>query len=174
MEKEKTHLLFVLQSANFTSRVLLAPADEFMRVRFADLLTLYEHAQKGVHFPDEDVTVANLLVQNVTFDESGFGTFEHHPFSTICAQLMAYADAGNEYGYSMAGDETWVDLCPPPFALIGDSFGNSFNHVLTYKRLAKEGGENIIDSFLVLESRNGELNRPPCDTVDEMMQEYFK
>jgi hypothetical protein len=53
-----------------------------------------------------------------------------------------------------------------------------FNHVINYcnfrnKTSYKGQPINIVEGFLVLETRDGEINMPVVDTVEEMYEKFF-
>lgn len=160
------YILFVIQQANFCSRVLFVPKQEFIETRNEEFLDLLETA-KSAKVDGVDV---NLLIQNVIW-EGTTGRYEQHPWSKIIGAVTSVAEWGSEGNFRPKIDDHWAD----------ESFTkhyDSFNHVKTYQKCLQVSKHNnkdikIVDSFLVLESRNGKLEKCVYDTPDEMMLDLY-
>lgn len=97
-------LLFVIQEANFCSRVLLVPYDAYMRVRDGDYKVLKEHASKVTR--DDGSAVENCLVRNMVWDYQGHGIFEGSPWGAAVDALLHRYDVGEGPKDS---DKEWSD-----------------------------------------------------------------
>lgn len=158
------YILFVIQQANFCSRVLFVPKKEFIETRNVEFLDLLEDV-KYVNLDGVDV---NLLVQNVIW-EGTTGRYETHPWTKIISCIVGVSEWGSEFKYKI--DDYWTDKS---FTKHYDSF----NHVKTYQnclkvRKYKKKDIKIVNSFLILESRNGKLEKCIYDTPDEMMLDLY-
>jgi len=155
------YILFVGQEANFCSRVILIPYEEFLKVRNKDYELMKKHSQKSVMI--DGVLVDNLLEQKIIMD-GNVGSLEKREYTEICEKLNHYADWGSEYASNE--DKLWLSKSKYPK-------NSNFNHVLTYsgiiKKYRKNTKYNIVDSFLYLELDNVS----PYDTVEEMYEEMY-
>lgn len=167
------YILFVGQCSNFQSRTMLIPYKEFIKAREEDYNILKKHSKKAKFIiDDQEHFVDNLLI----IDYKWIGNHGHQvvtEYTSFCGQLESYADGTDMYNeetgkcenvYCDLKDKEWYDT-----ALINLTGG--FNHIKNYTKLKKE--YNIVDSFLVLESNDGELQYPMFDTVQEMMKEFY-
>ena len=165
---QKPQILFVVQEANFCSRILIVPAEPFLKLHQSEIDILKQHSTKNVPFQlDEgkEVVVANLLVQNI-IREKRTGRYEEHPWTSAFSVILNYI---HEYGWghhSPKKEKDWTSEIIMPSS-------KSFNHVSSYQEMLLKKKYNIVDSFLVLESEEGVLNDPPFEDADEMMLKYF-
>lgn len=173
--KDNDYILYIAQDGNFQSRSILIPAKKFLSI--PDMKKNYEIIKKcsikdyKIKLDNVCITVDNLLIHNLIPSNEILGAFQFEltEYSTICVDLSRYAD-GVEYTIH-PDDNIWYD----------DSIGgfcNGFNHIKNYnkfKKATKVKGKdvNIIDSFLVLETREGKFEISLFDTVDEMMKALY-
>jgi hypothetical protein len=73
VQEDDARILFVIQEANFCSRVLVVPAKAFLRARGEEYKTLKEYSSKNVPFKvgQQHAVVLNLLIQNIGRTENG-------------------------------------------------------------------------------------------------------
>jgi hypothetical protein len=160
------YILFVIQDANFYSRCILVPKDKFLETRNEEYNILLEHSHKNVEI--EGVSIKNLLIEEFT-RKGNVGTLKVENWSSFIDNLRNYSEWGLEF--CSLKDENWVK----------DSLTNlksGFNHVKTYQnnvnlKKYKKKPINIVDSFLVLESANGEIFKPAFDTNEEMVLSLY-
>lgn len=160
------YILFISQEGNFQSRSMLIPAQEFLKVRQEDYDLLKRSSSSYTFKIDNtEYVVDNLLLQNYIWTKN-FGTSERHEYTELCGTLTWYACDAEKNCYSKMKDKEWFDsaIC---------NISRGFNHVKNYselKNMKEYKGKpiNIIDSFLVLELRDGILEMPMCDTVEEL------
>jgi hypothetical protein len=155
------YILYVGQEANFQSRCMLIPAKEFIRDRPDIYNKLKERSIKNHTI--EDCLIDNLLLQNYDVEGSRC-TPEIKDYSEYCWKLTHYADGLDCIDEI---DKEWYDKS---ILLLG-SLG--FNHIKNYTKIKNMKQYNIIDGFLVLETRDGKLERPDVDTVEEMYAKYY-
>jgi hypothetical protein len=107
-QEDDARILFVLQEANFCSRVLLVPVKPFLRARGEEYKTLKEYSSKNVPFKvgQQQVVVSNLLIQNIVW-EDGCGTQEKHPWSAAARVPAFYADRFDDDVYLDKKDSEW-------------------------------------------------------------------
>src|SRR5688572_20180772 len=136
------YILFVGQEANFQSRSMLIPAEEFLKVRNDDYLLLKRCSIKDRIFTINGINhkIDNLLIQNVIWSGNR-GSYEKHEYTTIVGQLTQYADGMEEDCYFDMKDKEWYDnaMC---------NLCRGFNHVKNYTKLKNSTKYNIVDSFL--------------------------
>lgn len=156
-------LLFVIQEANFCSRVLVVPYEAYVAVREADYKTLKAHATK---LERNDVTVENYLVQNVVRQDDHFVT-ENHPWTSAVSAILcrhAMGEGPNDTDAEWSND-----------AVILPS--SSFDHFATYRKMMAHlrtlDSVTIVDSFLVVEARDGHVREPSCKDVKEMYAKFY-
>lgn len=108
IHEDDARILFVIQEANFCSRVLVVPAKPFIRTRGEEYKTLKEYSSKNVPFKvgQQHVVVSNLLIQNIVWD-GGCGTQEKHPWSAAARVPALYADRFDDDVYLDKKDEEW-------------------------------------------------------------------
>jgi hypothetical protein len=142
--------LFIIQEANFQSRSMIVPAEDFLKVRKAEYEILRSYSVKAsVGVNDQEFTVIdNLIVQPVIF-ENNVGTYKNLPFTEFCGLLRGYADGMDEGCYYDMKDKEWYDS-----AVI--SLCTGFNHIENYLKCKYSPQSascpfTIFDSFLVLE-----------------------
>lgn len=159
------YILYVGQEANFQSRCMLIPVQEFIKDRSDIYNKLKERSIKNYTFKidGKDYLIDNLLLQNYDY-EGSMGVPEKKDYSEFCWKLTNYAD-GVDYFDDV--DKEWYNKS---ILLLG-SLG--FNHIKNYVKIKSMKQYNIVDGFLVLEIRNGELELPNVDTVEEMYTKYF-
>lgn len=151
-------ILFVIQEANFCSRVLLVPYVSYVTARENDYKTLKEHAVKNVL--DDGFTIPNYLVQNIVRD-GNYCTQERHPWTgAVNAVLSRYHGADGD----TRADKEWCTNT----VIVNSS---SFDHVATFRRQVQRDG--IVDSFLVMEARDGQVCEPTCKNVNEMYTMFY-
>ena len=180
------YILFCIQESNFQTRSMLIPYDKIMlcEERVKDLEILRSHAEKNVEFDLNDgkeYIVDNLLKQNYTCTER-CGTQDHHPYTEIINDFTYYAEGYHDdidfdgkrvIHYTKSYDSVWVDGVICHIASSGFNHVKNFCKFRNYKVFKKKSIE-IVEGFLVLESRNNNLAFPPSvDTVDEMYQKYY-
>jgi hypothetical protein len=160
-------ILFVIQNTGFSTRLLLAPAELFKKVRETEYNILKEHAEKNVAM--DGVTIENLLIQNMIREGNALRE-EHYPWSDAAHIADFYSDPPIEDDECLletkdgewAKDREWVK----------SSFRDcaSFDPLDDYKKLCNFKGlcdlgfyENrqtrkieVVESFLILETTNGE------------------
>jgi hypothetical protein len=166
------YILFVGQEANFQSRSILIPAQDFIEVRREDYELLKKSSIKNYTFniKGKSFVIDNLLIQNYNF-EGNIGHQEQKEYTDICNKLTHYADGLDEDHYFDLKDKTWYDA-----SICGICRGfNDIENYSIWKNATKyEDKEiNIIDSFLCLELTNGKLNLPIFDTVEEMLLKMY-
>lgn len=165
------YILFLGQQGNFQTRSMLIPAKEFLEARNEDYQLLKKSSKKFTFIIDNiKHEVDNLLLQNIVWN-GNYGTSETHQYSDICHKLTCYADGLDDDQYYDLKDKEWYDKTPTNLC-------GGFNHIKNYTELKnlkkhKDQNINIIDSFLVLELRNGILEMPSCDTVEEMYNKFY-
>jgi len=159
------YILFVGQEANFQSRCMLIPAKEFIKNRSDIYNKLKERSVKNYIFKvdDEDCLIDNLLLQNYNY-EGSMGIPEKKDYSEYCWKLTNYADGSD---FIDERDKEWYNKT---VLLLGNL---GFNHIKNYVKIKNMKQYNIVDGFLFLELRNGELELPDVDTVQEMYAKYF-
>lgn len=115
IHEDGARILFVIQEANFCSRVLLVPAKPFIRTRGEEYKALKEYSSKNVPFKvgQQHVVVSNLLVQNIVWD-GGCGTPETHPWSTAVRVPTFYADRFDDDVYLDKKDKEWCGQSRSP------------------------------------------------------------
>jgi len=166
IHKMTDYILFVAQECNFQTRSILIPANEFLKVRQEDYDLLKKYVTSYTFIIDEkEYRVDNLLLQNIKW-EGRYGHHEGHPYSQLCSTLMWYADSADFGQYNDLKDIKWADntIC---------NLCRGFSHIKNYDQLRNmteyDGKKiNIIDSFLVLELRNGILEMPAFETTKEL------
>jgi hypothetical protein len=170
---DNDYILYISQCANFQTRSMLIPARKFMSVpkRKNDYETLKKNSVTNYKFTIDniDCVVDNLLIIKLIPDGESSFRVERTEYSEICSDLLSYAEGMD--GYFDKDDEIWYGD-----ALI--NFCQGFNHIKNYgkyKNATDINGKdvNIIDSFLVLEMRDGAIEISPYDKVDEMMRALY-
>ena len=136
------YILYVAKEANFASRIMLIPSEEYIKARNIDYQLLKENAK-------EHNDVNNVIIQKYKKVNNKIYNQVVEPFTSICNRLTMYAD-GTEYIDDK--DEEWYNK-----AIVIPSMG--FNHINNYRKILKmkeyNGVKiNIIDSFLVLEEES--------------------
>lgn len=171
--KDNDYILYISQCANFQTRSMLIPARKFMSIpqRKNDYGILKKNSITNYKFTidNNDYVIDNLLITKLIPDGDRTFKFEKTEYSKICSDLLSYAEGMD--GYFDENDEIWYGD-----ALI--NFCQGFNHIKNYSKYKNSkdvNGKdvNIIDSFLVLEMRDGAIEISPYDTVDEMMNAYY-
>ena len=165
----KDYILFLGQEANFQTRSLLIPHEEFISVpKRKNDYEMLKRSSVSCSFMIEGkkYDVDNLLTINVV---DGFQ--EPTEYLKIVNDLMFYADPPLEDCYANIDDKVWYDE-----SFLG--FAHDFNHIKNHEhwKNVKEFERepiNIVDSFLVLEMWNGKLNYPTYDTVAEMYASLY-
>ncbi|QKF94210.1 hypothetical protein QKU48_gp0752 [Fadolivirus algeromassiliense] len=169
---ENDYILFIGQEANFQSRSMLIPAKEFIEARKEDYEMLKKTSAKNYvfQFDGMDHQIDNLLLQNYIWEDN-MGKQEIREYTQVCNQLTHYADGMDDNCYFDMKDKIWYDkaIC---------NICSGFNHIKNYTKaknmtMYKKKPINIVDSFLFIELRNGILEMPSCDTVEEMFQKYY-
>jgi hypothetical protein len=177
------YLLFLFQEAGFQTRSLLVPQKPFLEIpqRKQDYEYLKEYAFKNVILPLENdtsntVNVQYLLVQNYQKDdpttELGVYSQELHPYTKSVNHLKFYSDWGRDEDALLdINDKEWEkdSYC---------DFVGGFHHLKNYKEWQKmtsihDKPINIVESFLILESKNGKINCSIYGTVDEMFEGLY-
>lgn len=156
------YILFVMQEANFYSRCILVPRKEFLEVRNEEFKFLVESSYKNIE--TEGVLVKNLLLL-----ELNNGEIKNQKWTSLINSLMQYSEWGMEICSSK--DKIWMK----------DSLTrlkSDFNHLKTYQnnvklRKYKKKEIDIVDSFLVLESKDGKIFKPKYDTNEEMLSSLY-
>ncbi len=158
MYNNNDYILFVSQDANFQSRTMLIPIVEFLKVRSDDYKILKSSSIKNKNFTlnKKEYIVDNLLIINYVNIEGSENIFTQTDtnYNLVCNELRSYADGMDNECYYYMKDKPWYDLA------ITNLCGG-FNHIYNYKKCKeitkhKNKEINIVDSFLVLESRYGE------------------
>jgi hypothetical protein len=164
------YILYVTSDANFQTKSMLIPFAEFIKARSEDYELLVTASIRNYKFniDGEEHIIDNLLCQNYIWTKN-MGVAEKHSHTETCNQLFAYADGFD--GHFNLEDKAWYDS-----AMINLCKG--FNHIKNYtklKQMTHHKGKpvNIINSFLLLELKDGTLEMPTCDTVDEMYEMYY-
>lgn len=160
------YILFILQDANFQTRSMLVPKKEFLEVRQADFDILKRNAIT-VDLPDGQ-KIDNLLIQNFIW-ENNLGIPEEYEWSAAAVDLLMYA---SEFLHNYeCNDDVWYkksffDFC--------DGF-NDLQNYLRAKKITelRDKQINVTDSFLILESDNGQMEHKPYDTVEEMLTSLY-
>lgn len=169
MGEATKYILYCGQQANFQTRSMLIPFDLIMRCeqRVKDLQVLRENCLKNIplNHLGKDYIIDQLLFHNFTFD-GNIRKLDTTPYSLITGILSWYADNNDEDCYSDLADKEWYDA-----SITGIASG--FNHLANYSalRCLKEyNGEpiEIVEGFLVLETRRGQLSLSSIETVEEL------
>lgn len=171
---DNDYILYMGQEANFQTRSMLIPAKKFLSVpkRKDDYEVLKKCSIKNYKFDIDKKTyvIKNLLTFNLVEVDKNMFKYEQTEYSKICGELLHYAD-GSDYCF-YEEDEVWYGHT------IGNFCGGGFNHIKNYDKFKtatkiKDHDINIIDSFLVLETHDKQIELPPFDTVDEMMKTLY-
>jgi hypothetical protein len=142
------YILLVAQQANFQSRTMLIPMDEFLKVRQEDYDVLKKYAAKQTF---HNYTVDNVIYINYQQKSKNSYSQVITPYTKIVNQLISYADGMDHYDeetgkcenvYFDMKDKIWYDLAIANLC-------RGCNHVKNYKQLLND---NVIDSFLILEN----------------------
>ena len=162
---DNQYILYLAQQSNFQTRSMIIPAKEFIDARKDEYAMLKRLSSKNHKFilDQKEYIIDNLLVQNYNLI-GNIGSQEKHEHTDICNLLSGYADGLDDYYYFDMCDKPWYDK-----SIINLCGG--FNHVKNYiscKVHCKNKGIDIIDGFLILQSRNGQIEIPYCDTVNEL------
>ena len=172
----KKYILFCAQEANFQSRTMLIPYDEYLLCPdlMKDLDILRNESTNKIFIIDgEYYFVDNLLITNYVSenDSKTIYTAENSNHQKIVNKLTTYADGMDEGWYNRLSDKVWYDnaICN----ICGD-----FNHIKNYCKLRhlkkyQTRDIEIVEGFLALESLNGKLNYPPFDTVKELQANLY-
>jgi len=152
------YILYVSQQGNFQSRSMLIPMLEFLKVRNEDYNLLKRSSIKNHKFTldNEEYIVDNLILNNYENVNENSYTQTDSEYRILCNHLISYADGMDDDWYFKMKDKAWYDLAITNLC-------RGFNHIYNYK-MCKEITEykdkqiNIVDSFLVLESRHGKYN----------------
>lgn len=156
------YFLFCGQEANFQTRSILIPLDEFVsssEKRKQDFNLLTQRARKGVvfTFPEKNTT---YIVDNVIYEAEDDPT---DPVNRIVHDLMYYC---LEDGLLLPTDALWLKNAKFYVASSG------FNHVKNYCNYLKDN-PHVETGFLYLETTDGKWKAPPFETVDELMKIYL-
>ena len=147
------YILYVSRAANFQSRTMLIPRDEFIKVRQEEYNLLKEHAKPVTFLFDADpYTVDQVLYINYQQLSEDCWVQITTPYLKIVNELTSYADGMDHYDhdtdkfvncYFKMEDQIWYDLAKT-------NLSGGFDHVLNHKRLLQKYPK-IVESFLVLE-----------------------
>jgi len=162
------YYLYCAQDSNFQTISILIPVDLFPKERHDQWNKIKSHIK--------DNEIKNLVVINYVEDvedDEGGHVIDNNDIEIyqLCNQFKSIADNDNDNEYEkgryyMNNDDidwqeySYKNLC------------GGFNHVKNYNNLLDKFKNKIIDSILVLESRNGLLENsinPMFDTVEEML-----
>lgn len=169
---ENKWILFCAQEAGFQTRSMLIPYSKYISNprRVENLQTLKEHSgSRRFELRGVVYEIDNLLVQDIKWG-GRFGKYVDHPFTKIVHELASYADGLDDDCYFNIDDKEWYDD-----AICGVA-SKGFNHLknfTTFLRNPVRKGKRyeIVESFLVLESDDGKIQKPQFDDVEEM---YYK
>jgi hypothetical protein len=167
------YILFCAQEANFQTRSMLIPYDKYLMCDnlIKDFDILRKHSKSHIFvIDDQNYTIDNLLIQNFIWHDN-MGQMEENGYSQIIGKLADYANGMDENKYYVANDKIWydhtiIDLCG------GFNHIKNFCKLLNMKSFEKKPIE-IIEGFLVLETRDGVYELPIVDTVKEMYDKYY-
>lgn len=147
-----TYILYVAQQANFQSRTMLIPIEEFLKVRQEDYNLLKQYATKQTFKLDKDYT-ANVLYIHYE-QQTNYNTVQvDSPYLKVVNELTHYADGMDHYDdetntfencYFTMKDKIWYDLAVTNLC-------RGCNHIQNYQDLLNKY-PTIVDSFLVLHS----------------------
>lgn len=171
------YILIVGQEANFQSRVMLIPANEFFSVeaRSNDFEILKKHSLKyhKIKVDNVEYCIDNLLILNLIksnkYQIDGH-EFEKTEYLEICHKLIDYAN-GTEYVFD-EDDKIWYSKA---IILLNTGFNHlenyikykNTNNIDTYKNII------IVESFLILEAEEGKCHLSQFNTVNEMYNELY-
>jgi hypothetical protein len=154
-------ILFCFEEANFQTRSLLVPQEEFERARGDQLRLLRENALHDVKVEtDKGVvdSVQHLILQNFTTAETKtHAVADPSPVSSILHDLYVFADGWEGRSAFEEKDHLWL-----PSSISGLAKG--FDHVANYISLRAMTEYSrfkfeIVEAFLVLETRDGKSPR---------------
>ena len=147
-------LLFVARQANFQSRSMLIPMDEFLKVRLEEYNILKQYAKSELfQLNDGSYKVDNVLYIHYKKKSENHYVQIVTPYLKFVNELTSYADGMDHYDhdtdkfvncYFKMEDQIWYDLAKTNLC-------GGFNHVLNHKQLLEEY-PNVVESFLVLEA----------------------
>ncbi len=169
------YILFVIQPANFQSRIMFVPIDEYLSVirRKNDYDLLKQHSLKNhkISINDTDYIIDNLLIINLVDGPMNGKMYEKTEYSDICSKLESYADGMDDDCYFDMDDKIWYDKSK----ILHNTGFNHIKNYAKYKNITKlkKKSVNIIDSFLVLEATDGIIACSPYDTYEEMLDDYY-
>lgn len=163
-------ILWCNQEGNAQTRSLLIPADLLNKKRREQLEELKRYRIKEC----KEYNV--ILIDHVySFDSQGNKIGVHvserdKRADDIVVNISYYADWSHQYCLDKE-DEVWA------FQSF-DTLCRGFNHIKNFKELLtlkewKGVPIEIVDSFLILESKNGVQNQSPWDTSEEMMLDLY-
>ena len=120
---------------------------------------------------DNTYIIENLLINKIIPCDFAKNMFQNEKseYLRICEYLSSYANYVSNY--LNEGDNLWYD-----YATI--HLNEGFNHIKNYNKCKNiteigENNINIIDSFLILEMRNGAIEISPFDTEDDMLKTLY-
>ncbi len=148
-------LLFVSREANFQSRTMLIPMEEFLKVRQEEynLLKNYSKSELFQLNDGSEYKVDNVLYIHYKKESKNCYSQIITPYLKFVNELTSYANGMDHYDfetntvencYFEMKDQIWYDLAKTNLC-------DGCNHVLNHKRLLEEY-PNIVESFLVLKN----------------------
>lgn len=168
------YILYIGQDANFQSRSMLIPYNKLMinerGKHIYDLLKQNSHNTTITH-KSKKYIIDNLILRNLIKTEEGYYQVENTEISRICTMLNDYADNDlDDYCFNM-DDKEWYD---DSITNICEGFNHIENYLCCLNMTSVHGLQiDIIDSFLMLETRDGKLQLSNFDTVNEMMAKLY-
>ena len=134
------YILFCAQEANFQTRTILIPYEEFIKVRKEDYELLKKYSRKNVNI--NGVCIDNLLIRRVIWNNR-CGSYENTEWGEAADKLAQYAfDLSYDIFHGDDEDKEW-------YYKSFKNLATGFDHVSNYKELLDK--YNVVDSFLVLE-----------------------
>lgn len=152
------YILFCSQEANFQTRSMLIPYDKYLKsndlIENFHILRKYSKPQifciNGINYD-----IDNLLIQNIIWNNN-LGIPKDNEYNSIVNKLTWYAFGVDSDQYFSHDDALWyeksfINLC------------SGCDHIVNYCNLRNKTTHKgkpieIIEGFLVLQARNGELN----------------
>lgn len=169
------YILYCSQEANFQTRSMLIPYDLIMKCqsRVEDLQVLRDNCCENVKFihREETFIIDQLLIQDFCW-ESGSGHAIKTKTTVITNALSSYAEGWDPKYPMRDGDEIWCN------DIIYNVASQGFCHIGNYCSMRNASTYDdepieVVEGFLVLESRDGEIEIPMVDTVEEIFKKYY-
>jgi hypothetical protein len=167
------YILYCAQDANFQTRSMLIPYDKYLLcddlVKNFDVLRKHSKEQTFI-IAGVNYKIDNLLLQNIMWNDN-CGQAESTEYNIIIDRLTQYADGLDDGQYFSINDKVWYD------STINNLCGG-FNHIKNYCSLRNSQSYEtkpiqIVEGFLVLQTRDGVLKMPNVDTVKELYEKYY-